>query len=188
MILVDDAHGAGVLGARGRGTPEAEGVGRGRIVQCVTLSKAFGAHGGAVLGTRAVRRAIVDRSRVFAGSTPVPLPVANAALAAVGIMTRDRARLLRLRANTQRLKAALKAAGIDAAAGPVPIVPFHPGSARGAAASKRALLAAGIYPPFVRYPGAPADGLFRFVVSSEHTPAQLDALAAVLVEASSHST
>src|SRR5262249_24971429 len=53
MILVDDAHGAGVLGAKGRGTLELAGVNRSRIIQCATLSKAFGVYGGMVLGTRA---------------------------------------------------------------------------------------------------------------------------------------
>ena len=79
LILVDDAHGAGVLGRTGKGTPEHAGVSRRRIVQTVTLSKAFGAYGGAILCSARLRQRILDRSGMFVGSTPVPLPVANAA-------------------------------------------------------------------------------------------------------------
>ena len=49
LLLVDDAHGAGVLGKTGKGTPEFEKVSRRQIIQCITLSKAFGVYGGAVL-------------------------------------------------------------------------------------------------------------------------------------------
>ena len=75
-LLVDDAHGAGVLGAKGQGTLEHEGVGRSRIIQCVTLSKAFGVYGGAVLGSGTLRGKILSRSRAFIGCTPLPLPLA----------------------------------------------------------------------------------------------------------------
>ncbi len=72
LILVDDAHGAGVLGRTGKGTLEHAGVSRRRIIQTMTLSKAFGAYGGAILGTARLRQRILDRSRMFVGSTPCP--------------------------------------------------------------------------------------------------------------------
>ncbi len=74
MLLVDDAHGAGVLGKRGGGSPEHEGVRRDRLVQVITLSKAFGVYGGAVIGTRALRNRILRRSRAFLGCTPCRCP------------------------------------------------------------------------------------------------------------------
>ena len=98
LILVDDAHGAGVLGRTGQGTLEHAGVSRRRIIQTVTLSKAFGAYGGAILGTARLRQRILDRSQMFVGSTPLPLPLANAALAGVRILKANpslRRRLLR---------------------------------------------------------------------------------------------
>jgi 8-amino-7-oxononanoate synthase len=180
LMLVDDAHGAGVLGRTGRGTLEAEGVGRGRIVQCVTLSKAFGVYGGAVLGTRRLRQAILARSRLFVGSTPLPLPLASAALAAVKILKRDRRLRRRLIQNATRVKAGLRKAGLAIPDVPGPIIAIHPRTERAAGELKRRLLAAGIYPPFLKYPGGPARGFFRFAVSSEHTAAQLNALIAVL--------
>jgi 7-keto-8-aminopelargonate synthetase-like enzyme len=98
-FLVDDAHGAGVLGKTGRGIPEHAGVGRSRVIQTITLSKAFGAYGGAILCDRALRQKILDRSHMFIGSTPLPLPLANAALCAVQILKSNSAHRRRLYRN-----------------------------------------------------------------------------------------
>lgn len=182
LLLVDDAHGAGVLGTTGKGTLEFCGVGRRRIIQTVTLSKAFGVYGGAILGTPALRRKILERSRIFFGSTPLPLPLVYAALQAVRIIRTCQGQEMRqrLRENACYLKAALKNAGILAEETPGPIIAIFPHSNRTAVRLKIALLAAGIYPPFIRYPGAPEGGYFRFALSSEHTQAQLDKLLAAL--------
>ena len=80
MILVDDAHGVGVVGAHGRGAVEHEGVSRERVIQCGTLSKAFGAFGGVILGTCAVVERVLANARCFTGATPLPLPLAAGAL------------------------------------------------------------------------------------------------------------
>jgi glycine C-acetyltransferase/8-amino-7-oxononanoate synthase len=180
LIIVDDAHGAGVLGRTGKGTIEVEDVSRKRIVQCVTLSKAFGAFGGAVLGTRELRNKILQRSRIFVGSTPVPLPLACAASAALTILKQDKRLRQRLIQNTNYVKSALREAGWELPDAPGPIIAIHFRSERQTAALKRRLLAARIYPPFLNYPGAPANGYFRFVISSEHSRAQLDCLLKVL--------
>jgi 7-keto-8-aminopelargonate synthetase-like enzyme len=181
MILVDDAHGAGVMGKTGKGTPEHEGVGRERIIQCVTLSKAFGAFGGAVLSSRAVQAQIMARSRSFMGTTPLPPPLAGAALAALKILGRDTARRKRLFANLAWLRAQLRAAGWAIAETPGPLVRLPDLNDTDGARLKTALLAAGIYPPFLKY-GAVPQGIFRFVISSEHTRAQLKQLAEALAD------
>ena len=180
MALVDDAHGAGVLGATGKGSLEQEGVSRTRVIQCATLSKAFGAYGGVVLATRGLRGKILARSRTFAGTTPVPPPLAGAALAALKILRSEPARRQRLFANLTYVRRQLRAAGWEISETPGPIVrlPLMPEAK--AAGLKKHLLAAGIYPPFLKYGDASAQGIFRFVISSEHTRAQLDQLAAVL--------
>ena len=180
MILVDDAHGAGVLGAQGRGALEHSGVSRQRIIQCATLSKAFGAYGGVVLAARAVREKILARSRCFIGTTPLPPPLAGAARAALKILRREPARRQRLFRNLHYLRTQLRAAGWAVPETPGPIVRLPALSETRIRALKRRLLAAGIYPPFLKYGGASARGFFRLVVSSEHTRAQLDRLAAVL--------
>jgi 7-keto-8-aminopelargonate synthetase-like enzyme len=145
LIVVDDAHGAGVLGNTGKGTPEAEGVGRRRIVQCITLSKAFGVYGGAVLGSRALRDKILTRSRLFLGCTPLPPPLANAALTALRILKSDGRLRRRLLQNTSYVKEALQNAGVALPQTPGPVVPVHFPSDRKIADLKQRLLAGGIY-------------------------------------------
>jgi len=181
LILVDDAHGAGALGNTGKGTPEHEKVSRRRIIQCVTLSKAFGVYGGAVLGSHELREKIFARSRAFIGSTPLPPPLANAALQSVKLLGRHGKKLrLTLNQNAAFVKTALRAAGWEIPETPGPIVPLHAGTESEARALKTQLLAAGIYPPFVKYPGGDANGYFRFVISSGHSRAQLNGLIAAL--------
>jgi 8-amino-7-oxononanoate synthase len=180
MILVDDAHGVGVLGATGKGTLEYAGVARTRVIQCATLSKAFGAFGGVVLGTRALRNKIISHSRTFAGSTPLPLPLAGAALASLKILRREPVRRKRLFQNVFYLRDRLRQSGWMIAETPGPIIRLPLMNAAASDDLKKRLLAAGIYPPFVKYGKASADGFFRFVISSEHSPSQLDKLAAVL--------
>ena len=181
-LLVDDAHGAGVLGRTGRGTPSHGGVRDARVIQTVTLSKAFGAFGGAILGTRAVGEAILAKSRCFTGATPVPLPLAAGALESLRMFRAQPSLQTRLHTNAAWLKERLRAGGMKLPDAPGPIVPVIPASPQAAARLKKRLLAAGIHPPFIRYPGGPEGGYFRFVVSSEHTRGHLTALAKALTE------
>ena len=180
MILVDDAHGAGVLGAQGRGSLEHAGVSRKCIIQCATLSKAFGAYGGVVLSSRAVREKILARSWTFAGTTPLPPPLAGAALAALNILQREPARRKRLFQNSAFLRNKLRVVGWEISETPGPIVRLPALPEKQAADLKARLLAVRIYPPFLKYGGASAQGSFRFVIASEHTRAHLDKLIAVL--------
>jgi 7-keto-8-aminopelargonate synthetase-like enzyme len=175
-ILLDDAHGAGVIGRRGRGTLEHEEVSRERIIQTVTLSKAFGVYGGAILCSRMLRERMFVGSATFAGSTPLPLPLANAAMRATQLLSGDRSYLKRLHHNTEYVKTALRAAGLPVPLTPVPVIAIKPGNATQAAAIRRSLMSRGIYPSFNRYPGGPVGGYFRFVISSEHSRKQLDDL------------
>lgn len=181
LILVDDAHGAGVLGAKGQGTLEFEGVGRGRIIQCITLSKVFGVFGGAILGTKNLREQIFDHSRAFIGSTPLPLPLANAALQSLKIL-KTYGKILRgkLNHNANYVKTDLRRAGIKFPETPGPIISLPAKSASETQALKKRLLEAGILPPFIKYPGGAPEGNFRFVISSDHRRAQLDKLINVL--------
>jgi 7-keto-8-aminopelargonate synthetase-like enzyme len=180
MMLVDDAHGAGVLGKTGKGTLEHAGLSRKRVIQTITLSKAFGTYGGAILSSRAFRRVILDRSGLFIGHTPLPLPLANAALRSVQILQSDRSRLARLRKNSQFVKDAVAGTGHQNIATPGPIVAVTPRSKTETKNLNAALQDAGIFPPLIHYPTAPTAGYFRFVISSEHTPKQLKTLVSVL--------
>jgi 7-keto-8-aminopelargonate synthetase-like enzyme len=178
-LLVDDAHGAGVLGERGRGTLEHCRIGSERVIQCVSLSKAFGTYGGAVLGPASLRRKVLERSPVFMGSTPLLLPLVSAAITTLRLLRRESAWRGRLQKNANWLKSALRNSGFAVPHHPGPIVALHPASESEAKAMQRTLLVAGIYPPFLRY-GAAQQGFFRFVISSEHTPTQLRKVVAAL--------
>jgi 7-keto-8-aminopelargonate synthetase-like enzyme len=176
QILVDDAHAAGVLGAAGQGSPEYFGLSRERLVQTVTLSKAFGVAGGAILCERALREKILRHSAMFAGSTPLPLPLANAARQALETLRHDQGMRWRLGHNVHYVKSALREHGLDLPATPSPIMAIAPRRPAQAESLRQSLLARGVFPSFVHYPGGPRRGYFRFSISSEHSRAQLDEL------------
>lgn len=180
LLLVDDAHGVGLIGATGQGSLEHEGVNRQCIIQCGTLSKAFGAYGGFILASTAWRRRIMERSRLFAGTTPLPPLLAGAALAALRILGRDRGRRKRLQRNARYLRDALRAAGWEIEEAPGPIIRLPALGERAVRKLKSQFLAAKIYPPFLKYGAVSDQGFFRIVVSSEHTLPQLDRVARVL--------
>lgn len=180
-LLLDDAHGFGVLGRHGRGTPEWCDVRSDRIIQTISLSKALGVFGGAILTTREHGYRILSNSRLFAGSTPMPLPLVGGALAALEVLRADRARRMRLVRNAARIKNAIRSAGLLVPDTPTPMVSLQTDSDPSAVGRfRKHLLAHGIYPTSARYPGSSASNRFRFVVSSEHTTQQIDQLATAL--------
>jgi 7-keto-8-aminopelargonate synthetase-like enzyme len=178
MLLVDDAHGGGVLGKTGKGTLEQTGVSRRGVIQTGTLSKAFGAYGGVILCDRTFRQTILDRSGLFIGHTPLPLPLACAALRSAHLL--DQSRRNRLRANAEFVKSSLAGTRFEPPATPGPIIPITPRTPSERNRIKQALLDTGIFPSLIRYPNATSTGYFRFVISSEHTRAQLKTLVDVL--------
>ena len=168
MLLLDDAHGAGVLGKNARGTAEHFSMRDKRMVRSITLSKAFGAFGGAVLGSKQICRRIVSHSRLFAGSTPPPLPLARAAIYALANVQADASLRARLKRNTKMIGREF------------PILALVPKSDSQAVRLKRDLLKAGIFPSLIHYPGGLRTAYFRFAISSEHTPEQIERLLGVL--------
>jgi 7-keto-8-aminopelargonate synthetase-like enzyme len=181
MVLVDDAHGAGVLGRGGRGTAEELCVRSSRIIQTISLSKAFGVYGGAVLGSRAVCERIRTASRLFGGNTPPLLPLAAAALAAVELLKREPVLLRRLHRNVNWVRTGLRGSGMHLADSPGPIVSVTPKRAGDAELMTGRLLARGVYPSFIRYPVGAKSGYFRFAISSEHRQVQLESLVSALL-------
>lgn len=181
VLLVDDAHGAGTLGKTGKGTVEIENIPRNRVIQTITLSKAFGVYGGAILGSRDLREKILARSRMFGGSTPLPLPLANAALIAIQVLRADKTLRQRFVQNVSYVKGELHKAGLEISGPPSPLVAIFPKSDREADALKSKCVANGVFPSFIKYHGGPKNGYFRFAISSEHTQKQLDALLKALI-------
>jgi 7-keto-8-aminopelargonate synthetase-like enzyme len=133
-----------------------------------------------VLAPREVIARIVERSRLFTGSTPLPLPLAAAALASLEILRSDTSLRRRLEHAAFGVKKLLRTALPDLPDNPSPILAVTPANERHASRLKRVLLRAAIFPSFIQYPGGPESGYFRFALSSEHTAGQLAALARVL--------
>jgi 8-amino-7-oxononanoate synthase len=179
-LLVDDCHGAGVLGPNKRGTVEYEQLPRSNIIQTITLSKAFGAFGGAILCSTKLRHRILSSSSAVTSSTPFPLPLARAALAALKLLEKNEGFGSRLSENHRSVREQLRAVGFEVEDFPGPIIPFYTRNKGDAAKVSRALLKHGIHPPLIRYPGGPESGFFRFVISSEHSRKQLRKLCVCL--------
>jgi 8-amino-7-oxononanoate synthase len=183
LLLVDDAHGLGTLGHRGRGVLELLNLRDPRLLLTGTLSKAFGTYGGMVLGPRWIREQAVRQSRLFKGSTPLPPPLAAGALTALELMT-NRGREMRARLDRQIafVRTAFTADRPELATRPGPTLTLTPLDSATNARLRRRLLQAGIYPSYIRYAGGPADRFYRFALSTAHTRAQLTALRTVVCE------
>src|SRR5262249_18562184 len=138
-LMIDDAHGTGVLGARGKGTVERLGV-AGRVpIQMGTLSKALGAEGGFIAGCGELVELLRSRARSFTFSTaPAPASVA-AARAALRVVGEEPERRARLHANAGRLRTGLQQLGLNVPPGETPIVPLILGSSEAALAFARGL-------------------------------------------------
>lgn len=189
FLLLDDAHGVGTMDRQGRGGAEVEDIRDPRILWAFTLSKAFGLYGGVVAGPTWLASALWEGSRAARGGTPIP-PAYAAAVP--GVLRLLRLHGLRWR-NTlvehrDRVSQALNS--LEA-----PRSSDHFGPVFGIAANDpirqrrlfKALRFAGIEPPFIRYPGGPECGLFRFALSSAHSAASIGRLVEVLSAECSHS-
>ncbi len=123
IMMVDDAHASGVFGAQGRGTVDHFGL-HGRVdVQVGTLSKALGALGGYVAGSRSLIEFLYRRARPFLFSTSHPPSVAATCLAALDVLETEPQWMEQLWQNTRFFKAGLQALGFDTGASESPITP-----------------------------------------------------------------
>ncbi|MFF9059342.1 8-amino-7-oxononanoate synthase [Streptomyces sp. NPDC014882] len=160
-LVLDDAHGLGVLGAGGRGAPHAAGLaGAEDVVVTVTLSKSLGGQGGAVLGPARVIDHLVNAARTFIFDTGLAPAAAGAALAALALLRREPERAARARAVAGELHARLTAAGLEAVRPDAAVVsvraPSPEAAVRWAADCRTAGLAVGCFRP----PSVP-DGVSR---------------------------
>ncbi len=174
-VLVDDAHGSGVLGDHGRGSIDHFGL-HGRVaIQVGTLSKAVGVLGGYVAGSRALRELLTQRARPFLFSTSHPPAVAAACIEALAVMQQEGQLFERLWANTRRFKAELQRLGFDTGVSETPITPIMVGESEAAIRLSDRLFEAGVFATSVVFPTVPLDGArLRTIVTAAHTDEQLD--------------
>jgi glycine C-acetyltransferase len=184
LVMVDDSHATGFVGATGRGTIEREGV-MGRVdIVTSTLGKALGgASGGFVAGRRAMIDLLRQRSRPYLFSNTLAPAVVGASLAAFGVVEGDSGPRERLAASAARFREGMVAAGFRIKPGDHPIVAVMmsgPGAAGGGDARlahevAAALLDEGIYVVGFSYPVVPVgEARIRVQLSAAHTPEMVD--------------
>jgi len=185
-LLVDDAHGLGVLGPEGAGSVAEAGLGQDDVpVLMATLGKALGVAGAFVAGRAALIDGLVQAARPFVYTTAMPPPLAAAAHAAVEIARFEGWRRDRLARLIAHFRAGAAARGIALLASRTPIQPVPVGAAEAASAAAARLEDAGFYVPAIRPPTVPAGrARLRVTLSAQHgeddVERLLDALAGAL--------
>ncbi len=187
IMMVDDAHASGVLGRNGRGSIDHFGM-HGRVdVQVGTLSKAIGALGGYVCGSRNLIDFLYHRARPFLFSTSHPPSVAATCIAAFDILEQEPERIDRLWDNTRYFQGELRRAGfnvggVNTPATETPITPVILGEGRVAMEFSRALFEEGVMGTGIAFPTVPeGKARIRLILTSEHTRPQLDQALQTLV-------
>ena len=180
IMMVDDAHASGVLGRNGRGSVDHFKM-HGKVdVQVGTLSKAIGALGGYVCGSKDLIDYLYHRARPFLFSTSHPPSVAATCIEAFNILEQEPERIERLWSNTQYFQGELKRAGfniggVNTPATETPITPLIVGGGAKAMEFSRALFDAGVMATGIAFPTvAEGKARIRMILTSEHTRAQLD--------------
>ena len=170
IMMVDDAHASGVFGRNGRGTIDHFGV-HGRVdVQVGTLSKAVGALGGYVAGTRALIEFLYHRARPFLFSTSHPPAVAAACIAAIDVLLEEPEIIDRLWENTRFFKGGLEALGFNTGVSESPITPVITGDGALAMKLSDRLFQDGVFAQGIAFPTVAKDkARVRTIVTATHT-------------------
>jgi glycine C-acetyltransferase len=174
ILMVDDAHASGVFGREGRGTVDHFDL-HGRVdVQVGTLSKAIGALGGYVAGSKSLIEFLYHRARPFLFSTSHPPAVAAACIAALEVLHDEPEWMARLWENTRFFKAGLAAHGFDTGHSDSPITPVLVGDAALAMRLSDRLFASGVFAQGIGFPTVPLGrARVRTIVTATHTRDEL---------------
>ncbi len=183
ILMVDDAHGEGVLGRGGRGIVDHFGL-HGRVhVEIGTLSKAFGVVGGLVAGKRSVIDWLRQRGRPFLFSSAMTVPDVAACLEAVRLLSESDELVQRLWANADYLRRGMAELGFDTGHSTTPIVPIMLGEATLAQAFSRKLFEAGLFAMAIGYPTVPmGKARIRVMNSAAHSRDDLDRALAIFAQ------
>ena len=177
-LLVDDAHGLGVLGREGRGTLDHLGLDPEEVpILTGTLGKAFGTFGAFVAGSEELIETLIQRARSYIYTTATPPALAEATRTSLAIARREEWRRERLRALVARLRAGATQLGLPLADSETPIQPLMAGTAVQALAWSQTLEAAGILVTPIRPPTVPeGTARLRITLSAAHQEADVDRL------------
>jgi 8-amino-7-oxononanoate synthase len=182
LLVIDEAHATGVLGAKGRGLSDALPRSS-RIVKVGTLSKALGAQGGFVCGTELQKEWLVNRARPYVFSTALAPPSAAAARRALEIVEAEPERRRHVNSLARRLRGELVQAGFPETRSESPIVPVVVGDAAAAVEWSARLQERGLLVPAIRPPSVPKDtSRLRVSLTAGHTREDVSRLVVALVE------
>jgi len=181
-LMVDDAHGLGVLGHEGRGSPDHFGLGPEDVpILMGTLGKAFGTFGAFVAGSEELIETLIQSARSYIYTTATPPALAEATLASLAITRREHWRRERLAEWIERFRTGATRIGLNLMDSPTPIQPILAGSAEQALAWSAALEAAGLLVTAIRPPTVPeGTARLRITLSAAHTADDIDRLLAAL--------
>lgn len=175
ILMVDDAHGEGVLGRGGRGIVDHFGL-HGKVdIEVGTLSKAFGVVGGAVAGNPFVVEWLRQRGRPFLFSSAMTVPDTAACLAALDILEQSTELVDKLWENTRYFKGEMKRLGFNTGNSVTPITPVMLGEAPLAQEFSRQLFENGVFAMAIGFPTVPrGKARIRVMISAAHTKEDLD--------------
>jgi glycine C-acetyltransferase len=175
VLMVDDAHGEGVLGKGGRGIVDHFGL-HGKVdVEIGTLSKAFGVVGGVVAGNPLVVEWLRQRGRPFLFSSAMTVPDVAACLASVDILEESTELVDKLWKNTEYFKSEMGSLGFDTGESVTPITPIMLGDAPLAQQFSRDLFDAGVFAMAIGFPTVPrGKARIRVMISASHEKDDLD--------------
>lgn len=175
LIMVDDAHGEGVLGRGGRGIVDHFGL-HGRVhVEVGTLSKAFGVVGGLVAGKREIVEWLRQRGRPFLFSSAMTAPDVGACIEAVEILEESTELVDMLWANARLLRGGLRSLGFDTGFSETPIIPVMLGDVKLARAFSRRLFELGVFAMAIGFPTVPAGkARVRIMSSASHSAEDIE--------------
>jgi len=175
LLMVDDAHGEGVLGKGGRGIVDHFGL-HGKVdIEVGTMSKAFGVMGGVVAGDKVIVEWLRQRGRPFLFSSAMTVPDAAACLAAVDLLEESTELVDKLWENAKYFKAEMQKLGFDTGVSETPITPVMLGEAPLAQQFSRELYAEGVFGMAIGYPTVPqGKARIRVMISAAHSKDDLD--------------
>ena len=183
-LLIDDAHGFGVLGAQGRGTHAFFGIRSDRLIYMATLGKAAGVSGAFVAGSEALIDSLVQQARTYIYTTAIPPLLAHALLASLKIIEQEQWRRERLRELALRLKQGLQDAPWRLLPSDTPIQPLLVGGNAEALALSARLAKEGLLVPAIRPPTVPqGTARLRISLSADHAIGDVDRLVSALRQA-----
>jgi 8-amino-7-oxononanoate synthase len=177
-LLVDDAHGLGVLGPKGGGTLEVAGLGQAEVTVLVgTLGKAFGSFGAFVAGTGELIEYLIQKARTYAYTTALPPAVAEATRTSLALVRDEGWRRERLAVLVRRFRAGAAQLGLPLMESATPIQPVLIGANEAAMAASRALYERGFLVTAIRPPTVPAGSArLRVTLNAAHSDEQVDRL------------